>query len=155
MSDPKEVHFFEDNFGDGPNLNFEKGWSWVATGLLSHYDGERVVGEASPSYSVRDLAPSTWRDRIHEFSPVMKIVYMVRHPLERQISEWRMQWATDGIDGVWPNRQGPKWALKGLDYWMQKEKRGQRVGWMLYAHYQLAAFQAYFSSGQICVSFLE
>jgi hypothetical protein len=52
---------------------------------LSHYEhcsNEIAIGDASTSYSRIRKNPNTIR-RIHDFDPEAKIIYMVRHPLER------------------------------------------------------------------------
>lgn len=151
MSNPKEVNFFQDNLTSGPNPNYEKGWQWYQQ-AFSHYRGEPVVGEASPLYSERHFSPNTAK-RIQEFNPDMKIVYLVRHPLERQISAWKMLWATgmNGGDSI-----GERWAAKGFDYWMCKGMIREWDQWDgVRYHYQLEAYLEHFPAKQIMVSFLE
>jgi hypothetical protein len=151
MSEPKEVSFFQDVMDFQPNPNYEKGWDWYQQ-AFTHYNGEQVIGEATPSYSDRSRSPNTAR-RIYDFNPEMKIVYMVRNPLERQISAWKMQWY-DGMDGLWPNRRENLWALAGFDYWMKMQFSVMQWDICRYG-YQLSAYENLFSSENICVSFLE
>ena len=152
MSRPKEVRYFLDTIDYKPNNpNYEKGWNWYQNAFV-HYNGEAAVGEATPNYSARTRSPNT-ANRIYEFNPNMKLIYMVRNPLERQISAWKMQYAF-GQGEVLPSVQENSWALKGIDYWMQKNRdRGQwndcRYG------YQIGAYKAFFPEENICISFLE
>lgn len=151
MSQPKEVSFFQDMIDFQPNPNYEKGWEWYQQ-AFTHYAGESVVGEATPSYSDRSRSPTT-AQRIYEFNPNMKIIYMVREPLQRQISAWRMQWA-EGIESIWPDRRELQWALKSFDYWMQMQRDCGQWDVCRYG-YQLAAYEHFFHHENICVSFLD
>ncbi|MEL7432264.1 MAG: sulfotransferase [Chlamydiota bacterium] len=151
MSRPKEMDFFQDTVDFEPNQNYEKGWEWYQK-AFEHYAGEPIVGEASPAYSDRSRCPDTAK-RIHKFNPDMKIVYMVRDPLQRQISYWKMQYAF-GREKSFLWRREYQWALKGFDYWMQKQREVNQWDECRYG-YQLAAYQALFPSENICVSFLE
>lgn len=151
MSRPKEVSFFQDTVDFQPNPNYEKGWDWYKE-AFAHYAGEAAVGEATPSYSDRSRSPNTAK-RIWEFNPDMKIIYMVRDPLQRQISGWKMQYAF-GRENCSPWRREERWALKGFDYWMLMQRDVGQWNECLYG-YQLAAYEDFFSSKNICVSFLE
>jgi Sulfotransferase domain len=151
MSNPKEVCFFQDNIDYQTNPNYEKGWEWYQQ-AFAHYKGEPVVGEATPSYSDRSRSPNTAK-RIYEFNPAMKIIYLVRHPLERQISAWKMQYAF-GKEQSFPWSREHKWALKGFEYWMQHQKEVNQWDECRY-HFQLAAYLEYFPIEQILVSFTK
>jgi hypothetical protein len=80
MTDPKEPRFFSwDRF-------YARGLRWYE----SLYDGAGdalMRGEGSQSYSIRGLFPRTAR-RIAEYAPELKVIYIVRHPLERMESAW-------------------------------------------------------------------
>lgn len=151
MSNPKEVSFFQDTIDFKPNPNYEKGWEWYKK-AFAHYTGESVVGEATPSYSDRSRSPNTAK-RIYEFNPDMKIIYMVRNPFKRQISGWKMQYAS-GKEKSFPWRREHKWALKGFDYWMRMQGDVGQWDECRYS-YQLCAYEEFFSNENICVSFLE
>lgn len=151
MSRPKEISFFQDTVDYQPNPNYEKGWEWYQK-TFNHYAGEPVVGEATPSYSDRSRSPNTAK-RIYLFNPNMKIVYMVRDPLRRQISGWKMQYAF-GKENAFPWRREDKWALKGFDYWMQMQRDVGQWNECRY-EYQLAAYESFFPRENICISFLE
>jgi hypothetical protein len=151
MGRPKEVCFFQDTMDFKPNSNYDMGWEWYQK-AFSHYQGESVVGEATPSYSDRSRSPNTAR-RIAEFNPEMKIIYMVRDPLERQLSAWKMQWS-HGMRNLHPDRREDKWAIKGFSYWLEHQRDAGQWDMCRYS-YQLAAYREFFSDSQILVSFLE
>lgn len=151
MSRPKEVSFFQDTIDFQTNPNFRKGWNWYKR-AFSHFNGESMVGEATPSYSDRSRSPNTAR-RIAEFNPRMKLIYMVRNPLERQISAWRMQY-TFGKERSHPWRIEENWALKGFSYWMTKQQEVNQWDTTLY-NWQLGSYLEHFSNDNILVSYLE
>ncbi|MFC7338096.1 sulfotransferase family protein [Haloferula chungangensis] len=151
MADPKEVCFFQDSMDYKPNPNFDKGWSWYRE-AFGHYEGEAAIGEATPSYSDRSRSPLTAK-RIYDFNPQMRIIYMVRDPLARQISAWKMQWVF-GKEGSSPWRREDSWALEGFETWMKKQREVKEWDECRYK-FQLSAYQEFFPKNQICVSFLE
>lgn len=151
MSNPKEVSFFQDTVDFAPNPNFEKGWEWYQKSF-AHYAGEKVVGEATPSYSDRTRSPNT-AARIKEFNPEMKIIYMVRDPLQRQISAWRMQHSM-GLAQTNPHRREHKWALQGFETWLTQQRDTGQWDECKY-NYQLEAYLEHFSRENVFVSFLE
>lgn len=152
MSRPKEVAFFMDTIDyKSNNPNYDQGWDWYSQ-CFAHYNGEDIVGEATPSYSRREISPNTAR-KIHEFNPNMKIIYMVRNPLERQISAWKMNY-TSSLDKSNPSIPNFDWANQGINYWMKKHKESGYWDAVRYG-YQLAAYEEFFPIENICVSFLE
>ncbi len=80
ISRPKEPKFFGRHYG--------KGWSWYRS-IFRAGCGFALRGEASTMYasSLREFrdAPGL----MHRYFPGMKIVYVVRHPLDRLVSQWR------------------------------------------------------------------
>lgn len=82
MSKPKETNFFS------WDEHYQRGWSWYEQ-CFSRTDMSYKSGEASPTYSDRVSWPTTVR-RIASAIPEVKIVYVVRNPLERTASHWRM-----------------------------------------------------------------
>lgn len=151
MGRPKEVCFFQDTMDFEINPNFEKGWEWYQKAFL-HYKGEVLVGEATPSYSDRSRSPNTAR-RIADFNPDMKIIYMVRKPLERQISAWKMQYF-EATAGYWPDRVETQWATRGFSYWLEHQRDAGQWDISRYG-FQLEAYREYFPDESILVSFLE
>ena len=86
FSEPKETMFF------GSDRLYEKGIDWYQTTFFPHYAGEPLVAEATPAYSIRAQCGSA-ATRLHAHNPEAKIIYMVRDPLARSISAWKM-WAS-------------------------------------------------------------
>ncbi len=81
----KEIHYFD--------LNYEKGVNWYRRhfplrrhiDLLSKTRGVNVItGEASPYYLYYPLAP----DRIYSTVPDVKIIIMLRNPVDRAYSHY-------------------------------------------------------------------
>jgi hypothetical protein len=87
MSRTKELHFFVEQIGWG------NGVSWYT----SQFDGSRrICGETSPSYSqwpVYDGVP----ERMRRLIPEAKLIYLVRDPVERLISDFRHQ-SANGLE---------------------------------------------------------
>ena len=78
MARTKEPHFFSFNH------HYQQGWD-AYLGLYGHWRGEKAVGDASTSYSRIRYYPGTIA-RIRRHAPDAKILYMVRHPLDRMAS---------------------------------------------------------------------
>lgn len=76
----KEPHFFS---YDG---KYATGWNAYLT-LFSHCRGQKAIGDASTSYCRLRAHPATV-GRIKEHVPDAKIIYMVRHPLQRMESAY-------------------------------------------------------------------
>jgi len=76
----KEPHFFS------MDVQYHKGWSWYQGGF-QHCRHEIAVGDASTSYSRIRYHPETI-NRILEHIPDVKIIYMVRQPLDRIVSAY-------------------------------------------------------------------
>ena len=71
----KEPHFFS------MDEQYRKGWPWYQQGF-DHCRGKLMVGDASTSYSRIRYHPNTVKRILHHV-PEVKIIYMVRHPLDR------------------------------------------------------------------------
>ncbi len=56
--------------------------------MFQGYDGERVVGESSTHYTKRPNIGSEAPENIKKARPNMKIVYIIRNPLERILSQY-------------------------------------------------------------------
>ncbi len=84
MSNPKELHQFD---------NPLRGLS-VAR-YLRHFaaasDAHRVIGESTPNY----ICIPDALERIREVAPDMRLVMVVRHPVERAISHYWMEFRND------------------------------------------------------------
>lgn len=98
LSDAKELHVFDDETRD-----------WAAPDYADYHArfGEpagRPCGEATPIYSYWPGA----LERIRAYNPAMKLIFVLRDPVQRAWSHWRMEYArgaeTEPFD--WCVRQG-------------------------------------------------
>jgi hypothetical protein len=87
MSEPKELEFFVD---DG---TWSKGVDWYET----HFDPDaRIRGESSTRYT-RDHNPAYVAERIKGVIPDLKLIYIVRNPIDRIRSDYH-QHQTVGVE---------------------------------------------------------
>lgn len=98
LSDVKEVHFFDDEVRD---------WSKPDYGdYHARFDWGRAAirGEATPIYAYWPGA----LERIAAYNPAIKLVLMLRDPVERAWSHWRMEHGrgVETHDFSWCVRQG-------------------------------------------------
>jgi hypothetical protein len=80
MSRPKEPNFFSDN------ENYARGWSWYSS-LFRPAGGADLCGESSTHYSKLPTFPRTV-DRMVRGLPRLKLIYLIRHPIDRLISQY-------------------------------------------------------------------
>jgi hypothetical protein len=94
MSEPKEPYFFSND------EVFEKGLDWYA-GLFAEAGAGDLCGESSTHYTKLPTYPKTV-ERMRAHVPGAKLIYIMRHPLDRLISqyqhEWRMKFVTEPIE---------------------------------------------------------
>ena len=83
LSAPKEVHFFDDEAIDWARPDYAR-----YHGHFGPADG-RLRGEATPIYLYWPNA----LERIRAYNPAMRFVVMLRDPVERAWSHWRMEYA--------------------------------------------------------------
>ncbi len=87
MSAPKELRFFLDRY------NWKRGPEWYS----SHFpDNAPVRGEATPRYASYPFAPDV-PERMAALIPDARLIYLVRDPVERIVSEYEMK-VHDGRD---------------------------------------------------------
>ncbi|MBX7245317.1 MAG: sulfotransferase domain-containing protein [Candidatus Sumerlaeaceae bacterium] len=83
MADRKEVHFFDnDSRFTGGEPNYFRYHAY-----FSPRSSHKILGEATPVYMY-------WRDapaRIHAYNPSMKLIVLLRNPIERAYSHWNME----------------------------------------------------------------
>lgn len=73
----KEINFF--------SKNFSYGWDWYLSQFPSITDSsEFITGEASPSYFFMPHVP----ERIKQLAPNIKLIVLLRNPVERSISAY-------------------------------------------------------------------
>ena len=78
MSRPKELNFFV------AELNWGLGANWYA----SHFDSAALArGESSPHYTNRPRFDGV-AERMRDTSPDVRVIYMVRDPVERMLSHY-------------------------------------------------------------------
>lgn len=112
FSEPKEPRYFsnESNFGD-PILraDYEK----LFSGVTSH----KAIGEGTTTYTHPKIAKIAAK-RIADCIPNCRIIFMVRHPMRRLESDWRMRlferWAEEDINDA--IRSNPSLISHSL-YW--------------------------------------
>ena len=89
VSTPKEPDFFCDD------AVFARGWSWYES-LFAGAEGRLAVGEGSTGYTKQKLHPDA-AERVAKHLPDAKLIYIVRHPLERIGSHWQHQIASGEV----------------------------------------------------------
>lgn len=84
----KEVHFFNDAYTLGvPWYLAQFPWRWE-TRVAGRRRGERTaVGEATPEYLFHPRVPA----RVHAFDPRMRLIAVLRDPVDRAYSQYQMQ----------------------------------------------------------------
>lgn len=80
MSSKKELHFFSFDPTYARGIDWYESW-------FENAGGYRQAGEASTSYSIRKVFPNA-AERIATYEPGMRLIYIVRHPIERMESVW-------------------------------------------------------------------
>ena len=85
MSTPKEPWFF--SFSD----YYKRLDSYQ--NLFKEVRTEKIIGEASPIYSETTLIPDI-AERLYNYNPDSKIIYIVREPISRLKSVWRQTLST-------------------------------------------------------------
>jgi hypothetical protein len=92
MSETKELKFFLDSEHEG---NWELGLDWYEQQFAAA-GRAHAVGEASVGYSMYPVATGV-PHRIADVLPEVKLLYLVRHPIERMRSQYLMR--------VWNGRE--------------------------------------------------
>ncbi|OCL27619.1 hypothetical protein U472_03450 [Orenia metallireducens] len=72
----RELHFFDNED------NYKRGYKYYLS--LFEYEGEKVVGEKTPTYSYLDKVA----ERIYKFNPNLKIIWIFRNPIDRAYSNY-------------------------------------------------------------------
>ena len=85
MSTPKEPNFFSDD------QIYRKGLDWYR-GLFSDAEDHDICGESSTHYAKLPDYPHTIL-RLQEAIPTPKLIYVMRHPVDRLISHYMHQWS--------------------------------------------------------------
>jgi len=93
----KEVHFFdhEENFLSGRSVDYglyHQNFPTPQTGQL--------VGDKTPSYLFFQDVPR----RLHEYNPELKIIILLRNPIDRAYSQYQMMLRNSGITETFMQR---------------------------------------------------
>lgn len=89
MCDPKEPNFFSDD------RQYQKGINWYA-GLFSGAAAGDLLGEASTHYTKLPTYPQCIT-RMREHLPDLKLIYVMRHPVDRLVSHYIHEWSMGNI----------------------------------------------------------
>jgi Sulfotransferase domain len=81
VSKDKETDFFL------ADSNFARGVDWYSDQFAGAAAGARVIGEASPNYTKCTEFPGV-AERIFRVLPGVKLIYMVRDPVDRFVSQY-------------------------------------------------------------------
>ena len=86
MSEPKEVHYFNDRlslnrYQDTPHFHLGEAWYQKH---FKHCQRDSIKGEITPNYILDPVVP----ERIYKHNPEMKIIFCIRSPFERIVSHY-------------------------------------------------------------------
>lgn len=113
LSTVKEVHFFDDERLDWEQPDYE-----VYHRSFPAPDG-RICGEATPIYAYWPRA----LERMRAYNPDMRLIFMLRDPVDRAWSHWRME--TDrGVEThpfAWCVREGRRRLLEAAPWGHHRE----------------------------------
>ena len=83
MADKKELHFFdEDRYFEKKNPNYSKYHRY-----FSPNEHSQIIGEATPIYMYWNKSI----ERIHVYNPKIKLIIILRNPIDRAFSHWNME----------------------------------------------------------------
>lgn len=130
----KETHFFS------RDEVYAQGIEWYES--LYQAAGDRQIrGERNNCYAMKEVYPETVA-RMADYNPDLKLIYCVRHPIERIESYWIQKRSHGGEDVHFDFntavRVNQDWLVDGSNYWQQ-----------------LNAFRQRFSDDQILILFYE
>lgn len=154
----KEVHYFDHYFDKG--LNYYKRFFPLRSFMKSR--GKTICGEASPYYIAHPLAA----ERIRSTLPDVKLIAVLRHPVDRAISHYLHNRRIGG------DSREPETFAQALEYEPERidgqvgALKGGEVAWSpghVFHSYrtrgnyleQLKSFEREFINGQLLVIFFE
>lgn len=134
VCEPKEPKFFS------LDENFQKGWEWYGE-LFQNATNATAIGEGSVNYTMRTSYPKT-AERIAQYLPNAKLIYIVLHPLERIVSNWRMYALSNSnpleFNEALRTEECRSFLIDRSKYW-----------------YQINAYTNYFAPEQLSIFFFE
>jgi hypothetical protein len=89
MSRPKEPNFFSDD------AIYARGWAWYSS-LFPSAAAEGLRGESSTHYTKLPTYPHTV-ERMARDLPRLKLIYLMRHPIDRLISQYVHEVTAGGV----------------------------------------------------------
>jgi hypothetical protein len=131
MASPKEPNFFSDDD------EYQRGIDWYL-GLFGAAAAGDLCGEASTHYAkqpTHPLAPKRMRSHLQD----VKLIYVMRHPVERLVSHYIHEWTQRAID---------------VDLEEAVERHSELVQYGLYSQ-QLRPYLEAYGSDRILPVFLE
>jgi len=88
MSEPKEPYYFSND------EVYERGIQWYGS-LFKDAPGDALCGESSTHYTKLPTYPHSVK-RMHQHVPGAKLIYVMRHPIDRLVSQYMHEW-TEGV----------------------------------------------------------
>lgn len=120
--------------------NFARGTEWYES-FFAGQEGARLRGEGSNAYASGQMFPHS-ATRMAAYKPELKLIYVVRHPIDRIVSSW-IQNRVDMGD-KFPS------SLDRAVREMPERYQGESLYWQ-----NLSRYRALFPDNQIFVGFME
>lgn len=114
MSTPKEPNFFS------MDEVHQRGTGWYAS-LFADAESNQICGEASPSYSRFPRFPNT-ASRIANLLPNVKLIYLMRHPVDRFYSNYVFDRSYGFNDSIQETLDQRSYVLETSNYMLQIER---------------------------------
>lgn len=111
ISKPKEVDYFSQD------KNYQRGADWYAE-LFAPARPEQICGEVSPSYTRFPRFAETPK-RIAALLPGVKLIYIMRHPVERFYSNYVYERAYGRTDTIRETLDNRPYVLETSNYMLQ------------------------------------
>ncbi|MEL7142628.1 MAG: sulfotransferase [Cyanobacteria bacterium J06643_4] len=92
MSEPKEPNFFSND------EQFQRGIGWYRSLFAEAQPGD-LCGESSTHYTKLPTYPDSV-SRLRQHVPNVKLIYVMRHPIERLISQYMHEWSRRTVSGT-------------------------------------------------------
>ncbi|MDB4678055.1 sulfotransferase domain-containing protein [Synechococcus sp. AH-551-A21] len=143
---PKETNYFlsDDLVGQGIGGYFST--------FYQHYNGESVCIDVSPLYS--SVKINLVLDRISNYNPNAKIIYLVREPISMLKSLWKMVYRFNKLRGV--RTPASIMALKGFEPWLDwcEVNNKSKINEVMYGT-KINSILKYFPASSLYVGSLE
>lgn len=98
--------------------SYDRGWEWY-TGLFADANADQICGESSPIYTCHPNYPQCVA-RIAEHLPNVRLIYILRHPVERTYSQYLQQIRTRDTIGIdQPALESFQAFVDHYDWWVQ------------------------------------